>query len=276
MVSLHVFVSFITTNVSRQEAELGQQLINDLRHVGAEVVTDDESVPDAQFMQFLQQELAHCQWLILIQTAEAARSLRVQVTMNTAQQQVAQGSMQGMLRIVCPSSEEASDVDRYIEAMAFPYSGDYPRIRDKVLLALDLLLVDDIIEKNLYKAPTMSLPDEANNPVPAQMPVSTRKDVPLSMRGAERLPLTLAKQEASQEKQLTEVSGGSRMIQGDRPVVPQGFMRKTLLFRLLFFFFLLLTIFVIIMDHASPLLVALFVLVIGPAIVLSYREVKKQ
>jgi hypothetical protein len=247
-----VFVSFATTNISRQETELGQQLINDLCSMDAEVVTDDESVPDAQFMQFLQQELAHCQWLILIQTAEAARSLRVQVTMNTAQQQVARGTMRGMLRIVCSSSEEVDDTERYTEATAFSYSGDYPRIRDKVLLALDLLHVDDVIEKNLYKASTISLPAEADSPAPRQKQASSRKDVPTVSIAGDKKKLG----------EFPPIQPIQPIVQGDRPVVRPRLVNKKRLFLLCS----LIVLFIILLIAGTGVAKGLFVSRITPTV----------
>lgn len=141
MVAPRIFVSYALTNVPKQEMTLIQQLINDLRSAGAEVVTDDLRVLDAQFLRFLQQQLADCQWLVLVQTTEAVRSLRTQITVETALQMVTQRKLRDVIRVILPSFTMPDEPEQWSGTTAILFQGDYPRLRDKLLLLLDLLHV---------------------------------------------------------------------------------------------------------------------------------------
>ena len=157
--SLRVWVSYAADN-SQQETELVQQLIRDLRKAGAFIVTDAAVSPGEQFQSALQRELSRCQWFLLMQTQQAVRSNRVLSAMNVAMVQAKHGLLRGVLRVVCPSSDAWEEPVRWSETMSYPYNGDYPRLRDKILLDLDLLRLDDdvaarsVVEKDVSSVAT--------------------------------------------------------------------------------------------------------------------------
>jgi hypothetical protein len=177
MVTPSIFISAITADSPRQEFELGRHLIEDLEHAGVKVIIDDGKVPDSRFLEIVQPALKSCTWFILIQTGIAMNSLRVQVTMSSALQQVHQRTMRGIIRIICPSSEMNDSPPLWSETNEIPFMGDYPRVRDKILLELDLLRIDDVIEKAVTKIPTSPL---QNTDVPDGR-LAKLKDMPASM-----------------------------------------------------------------------------------------------
>ncbi|HET8910514.1 MAG TPA: hypothetical protein VFN23_03565 [Ktedonobacteraceae bacterium] len=177
MVTPSVFISALTAGSPRQEFELGRQLIEDLEHAGVKVVVDDGKVPDSRFFEMVQPALKSCTWFILIQTGIAMNSLRVQVTMSSALQQVHQQTMRGIIRIICPSSEMNDSPPLWSATNEIPFTGDYPRVRDKILLELDLLRIDDVIEKAVTKIPTSPL----KNTGTPDSSLAKLKDMPASM-----------------------------------------------------------------------------------------------
>ncbi|HEY7416090.1 MAG TPA: hypothetical protein VH593_12930 [Ktedonobacteraceae bacterium] len=149
MGSLRIWVSYAVADESPQEATLTQQLIRDLRKAGANVVTG-ATLPRERFQAVLQQELSKCQWFLLVQTRQAIRSEYVQLAMNMALLQANRGQLRGMRRIVCPSSDAWDEPAQWSEVMSYSYQGDYPRLRDKVLLDFGLLGLDgDIAGSNV-------------------------------------------------------------------------------------------------------------------------------
>jgi hypothetical protein len=177
MSSLRVWVSYAADN-SQQEAALVQQLIGDLRKAGAIVVTDGTVSPGEQFQSVLQRELSRCQWFLLVQTQQAVRSNRVLSAMNVAMVQAKQGMLRGVMRIVCPSSDAWEEPVRWSETMSYSYNGDYPRLRDKILLDLGLLGLDDdvaarsVVEKDVSSVATRWLVLDQEARVAQEYPTS--------------------------------------------------------------------------------------------------------
>jgi hypothetical protein len=257
MGSLRVWVSYAADN-SQQEGMLVQQLIGDLRKAGAFVVTDDAVPPGGQFQAALQRELSRCQWFLLVQTQQAVRSNRVLSAMNVAMVQAKHGLLRGVLRIVCPSSDAWEEPVRWSETMAYPYNGDYPRLRDKILLDLDLLRIDgygidgDAVERDVSNVATrwLVLDQEARvaqeyptaNPVaspviqktPAWSPgaqgyLAGNGDGSASWRSREKMRRTLSsfspsllfarlQKMLSQGKMGALIWGQAEPVLGDRPV----------------------------------------------------------
>lgn len=252
MGSLRVWVSYAADN-SQEETTLVQQLIDDLRKAGAVVATDDAVPSNEQFQTALQRELSRCQWFLLVQTQQAVRSDRVLSAMNMAMAQTKQRLLHGVLRVVCPSSDACEEPARWSETMAYPYNEDYPRLRDKILLDLDLLRLDgeneaavqDVNnvatkwlihdqEAGIALSPTASSvasPVVREAPVPAESLVlqsylAGSSDRPDSWRSREKIrgpqasssPSTLfarLRQSRSQKKMST--TGGMKIVPGDRP-----------------------------------------------------------
>ncbi len=143
MTPTRIFVSYCTEDTSHAAIKIATQLVADLRAAGAEVVTDSDTIPNDAFIPFLNQQLAQCQWLILLQTPAALRSLRVQAAVTTTLNQIGQKQMQGVMRVIATPTEDADEPLMWATTHVFDASEDYPRARDKMLLELNLITVDD-------------------------------------------------------------------------------------------------------------------------------------
>jgi TIR domain len=139
-----IFVCYATSGDERGAA-VAQQLIDDLQANGANVVTGNEHIVEENFVEYLNQELPRCQYVILVQTPQALKSLRVQTTISMALNLVTQQRMKGVLRLLAAPLDNEDEQPLWVTPRTFDASQDYPRARDKVLLELGLLSIDDEI-----------------------------------------------------------------------------------------------------------------------------------
>lgn len=180
----HIFVCYDVTDTAYETTSLTLQLISDLRRAGAEVITDSSTISNQAFMRFLDHALLQCQWLILVQTTQALQSLRVQISVNTALHLVVQQRMKGVFRLVISSADLQDEPFVWTTLREFDARQDYARARDKVLLELGLLRVDDEPDELQQ---TLLLPVPAN----AQRFLPAPRDIPAGYRpsgGLEKFP----------------------------------------------------------------------------------------
>jgi hypothetical protein len=142
MPATRIFVCY-TPSGDERGAAVAQQLIDDLQANGANVVTGDEHITEENFVQYLNQELPRCQYVILVQTPQALKSLRVQTAISMALNLVTQQRMKGVLRLLAAPVDSEDEEPLWVTPRSFDASQDYPRARDKVLLELGLLSIDD-------------------------------------------------------------------------------------------------------------------------------------
>ena len=149
MVSPRIWVGCAAGNDSQQGMALTQQLISDLQKAGVEVVSESSPLSDEQFLPFLQQELASCQWFILVQTPQGMGSKRVQHALQEAHTYLKAGSLRGAC-LISVSSEGWGDSAPWPEirlyTRIYAYNGDYLRLRDKLLLDLGLLQITGMLQ----------------------------------------------------------------------------------------------------------------------------------
>jgi hypothetical protein len=146
MVSPRIWVSCAAGENAQQGMSLAQRLISDLRDAGAEVVSESATLPDEQFLSFLQQELERCQWFILVQTPQGMGSRRTQLAIQEALSRFSGGSLRGVC-LVNVSPDGWDEPAPWPEMRSYTYNGDYPRLRDKLLLDLDLLQITGLLEE---------------------------------------------------------------------------------------------------------------------------------
>ena len=144
MSATRIFVCYATSGDERG-ATVAQQLIDDLQANGANVVTGNEHIAEENFVEYLNEELPRCQYVILVQTPQALKSLRVQTAISMALNLVTQQRMKGVLRLLAAPVDNEDEQPLWVTPRAFDASQDYPRARDKVLLELGLLSIDDEI-----------------------------------------------------------------------------------------------------------------------------------
>ncbi|HEU5381134.1 MAG TPA: TIR domain-containing protein [Ktedonobacteraceae bacterium] len=124
--------------------EIGKQIVREIRAKNIEAVTDHETMPDEQYMKFLNRELPQCGCLIFVQTPVALQSLRVQTAVNMALTLVAQRRMRNVLRVIAETSqnENAGNQPPLANLRTFDASMDYPRARDKLFIELGIISLD--------------------------------------------------------------------------------------------------------------------------------------
>jgi hypothetical protein len=161
MVSPRIWVGCAAGNDSQQGMALTQQLISDLQKAGAEVVSESSPLSDEQFLPFLQQELASCQWFVLVQTPQGMGSRRVQLALQEAHSYLKAGSLRGAC-LISVSSEGWGDSAPWPEIRVYTkiyaYNGDYLRLRDKLLLDLGLLQITGMLQLDAKGDATVRTP----------------------------------------------------------------------------------------------------------------------
>ncbi|HEY1348509.1 MAG TPA: hypothetical protein VGF67_02645 [Ktedonobacteraceae bacterium] len=161
MPSSRIFVSYVCLG-DEPGTRIGKQLLSDIRATNTEAVSDHETISDEHFMPFLMRELPQCGCLIVVQTPVALQSWRVQNAVAMANVLTTQQQMQ-MIRVIALPSPSANEQPLWAALPAFDASVDYPRVREKILLALHLTRFDagdsSIIEYPL--APGPDLPEPA-------------------------------------------------------------------------------------------------------------------
>ncbi|HEY7418160.1 MAG TPA: hypothetical protein VH593_23475 [Ktedonobacteraceae bacterium] len=149
MVSPRIWVGCAAGDDFQQGMALTQQLISDLHVAGADVVSEGAPLSDEQFLPVLQQELASCQWFILVQTPQGMGSRRVQLALQEAYSYLKAGSLRGA-SLISVSSEGRGDSAPWPEirlyARLYAYNGDYARLRAKLLLDLNLVQITGMLQ----------------------------------------------------------------------------------------------------------------------------------
>ena len=201
MVSPRIWVSCAVGENVQQGMPLAQRLISDLRNAGAEVVSDNATLPDEQFLPFLQQELASCQWFILVQTPQGMGSRRAQLAIQEALARLKAGSLRGAC-LVNALSDGWDEATPGSEMRSYTYQGDYPRLRDKLLLDLDLIQVTGMLEEEKVKTAVGGFSPSPVQEMPSfhqQVTDSTKKPAPFQERSGEMYQLPSPFQEHSGE-----------------------------------------------------------------------------
>jgi hypothetical protein len=209
---------------------LAQRLIGDLQKAGADVVTEDATIPEAQFLSFLQQELPRCQWFILVQTPQTMDSGRAQMAVQEALQQIKSGSLRGA--VITWSSSDGWDMPTsWSEMGSYAYNGDYPRLHYRLLLDLNLLQITGMLGEVSDEATVRMLPLSQSRPGFYPQATESRKPVPFWKRGKElfklsgsfHLPALHLPALSAYLPQIGSTSSKRETRSGDRPVAPPRF-----------------------------------------------------
>jgi hypothetical protein len=172
MPSSRIFVSYVCLG-DEPGSRTGKQLLNDIRAANTEAVSDHETISDERFMPFLMRELPQCGSLIVVQTPAALQSWRVQRAVAMASALTAQHQMQ-MMRVIAAPSPSANEQPLWAALPTFDASVDYPRVREKIFLALGLTQFDtgDSFVFELSALPAPGLPEPIGRYPSSQSPVS--------------------------------------------------------------------------------------------------------
>ncbi len=141
MPSSRIFVSYACIG-DEQGARVGKQLVSDIRATQTEAVADHETISDERFISFLNQELPQCGYLVVVQTPVAVQSWRVQKTLALARTLVEHQRMRAVLCVIAAPAPQVQNHPLWEKLFAVDASMDYPRAREKLFLALNLVHVD--------------------------------------------------------------------------------------------------------------------------------------
>lgn len=197
MPSSRVFVSYVCIG-DEQGARIGKQLVSDIRATNTEAVADHETISDERFMPFLSQELPQCGYLLVVQTPLAVQSWRVQKTLTLARTLAAQQRMRAIVCVIAAAAPHAYNQPLWEKLLTVDASMDYPRAREKVFLALNLVQVDTddsfIVQRPLAPPGSsvfngVSLPPQPSGPVSRPGGSNWQPSGPISRpAGSEWLP----------------------------------------------------------------------------------------
>ncbi len=195
-----VFVSHNSFDTSLAVHPFATRLIKDLRASGAEVVAGLLSASDDEYVQHLNQVLPTCQWMILIQTPEALRSLRVQMEVNTALNLLNQKRMKGVLAVIAAPYDSGEFPPTWSKFKSFDATQDYPRALTRLLLELGLPEPNSETQTSASRVSSPSSPPETK---------STPDLKDLRANGAEDEPVPLSGQ-PPRPKNSHKMSTGKR------------------------------------------------------------------
>jgi hypothetical protein len=232
MISPRIWIGCaVGENAQQGVVALAQQLTNDLRQAGAEVISESFALPDEQFLPVLQQELASCQWFVLVQTPQGMGSGRTQLALQEAISRFKGGLLRGVC-LVNASSNEWDGPPTWSEMKSYVYNGDYPRLRDKLLLDLGLLQITGFLGEGMDDATVGMLPPFQQAPgFQPQYRGSTERPAPFQERSEElyksssafQIPASQIPASSGDLQQTGNMASKGGTRQGDRPVVPPLF-----------------------------------------------------
>ena len=224
MVSPRIWVSYAVGDNAQQGTALAQRLISDLRTAGAEVVTESAALPDEQFLPFLQQELASCQWFVLVQTPQGMSSRHAQIAIQEALSCLKGGSLRGAC-LVNALSDGWDEAAPGREMKSYTYQGDYPRLRDKLLLDLDLLQITGLLEEEGVNTRLNTPPPIQEIPSFHQQTTDSETVLPFQQRRGEMYKSPSSFQMSSPFGSVRQVGGmtsqyAQKTTRGDQPPPP--------------------------------------------------------
>src|SRR6266699_4082716 len=153
-----IFISYAFVSKKHPDYLFAQRLAEDLRQTGAEVILDDAYIGDQAFVQQLNKVLPSCQWLNMVQTPDALQSLRVQMSVSTALNLVAQKKMRDVTVVSAIHPDSSEIPQTWANLKIFDASTDYQRAVARIKLELGL---DDLVNTSTTQSNTAS-PFEPN------------------------------------------------------------------------------------------------------------------
>lgn len=180
-----------------EDQVFAQQLLDDLHNAGNELATLESIktvTDDKQFADVLNQELATCEWVLLVLTPEALQSPKIAMVINIALTLVMQRKIQNLFAMLAAPVEQQDMPPTWTTIRRFDATQDYPRALARLLLATDTTTTHD---GQAYKAPPVSLhPIPSMDSQPTQ-PLLLTDGKPMALTKGK--PLSLAKLTVAQQ-----------------------------------------------------------------------------
>ncbi len=151
-----IFVSYNTGQAISQHEQFAQRLIHDLHASGADVVTDGGSISDATFVQTINKELPTCRWFLLVESPDALQSPRIQMTVNTALNLVAQHTLHGAFRVIAEPTHPQELPPSWGRLRTFDASRAYSSALAQLLIVLQLKTAHTATHTNSIIRPASS------------------------------------------------------------------------------------------------------------------------
>lgn len=136
MISFRIFVCHSIDQKDQQEIQILDQLQEQLRAGGSEIVLYPGAISEEGFFTFLASELATCQWFICVQTTQASRSPQMRIAVNSALKLLAQKQLQGASRLILTEDPQEDTPETWSAIPAFDATQDAARALVKLRLAL--------------------------------------------------------------------------------------------------------------------------------------------
>ena len=133
MAPLRLFVSHNHT-----DDQFTEQLVRDLQRTGAQVWVDQDGLRDGDIIQRINDALSKADWLILVQTPDAAHSQYVNMEVGAALTRVMSGFMQGVIPIIAKPCDPRDVPPLWQTLRYYDATRDYPGALTQLEQALGL------------------------------------------------------------------------------------------------------------------------------------------
>ncbi len=177
MGSSHIFVGF--AQEAQRDRLFAQKLVDDLLDMGDNVallINGKQTIEDDVFIQTLNQQLAACEYVLVVLSPEALLSTKVQMIVNSALNLLVKQRLRGLFALLAAPIDTQTMPPTWTTIRMFDATQDYPRAFARVQLALTP------ITAKMQNAPPLS---QSLSSLPS---VTTRMVVPL-MSDGEPIPL---------------------------------------------------------------------------------------
>ncbi|WIG58165.1 MAG: hypothetical protein OJF49_000910 [Ktedonobacterales bacterium] len=121
---------------SRKDDTFTLTFADDLRNTGAYVWVDMHDIREGDFLKRINEGLAKCDWLVLVETPHSLASDAVAMEVNAAQNRVLYGQMRGVIRLVAAARDPRTVQPLWATLQYYDATTDYPAAFAALLAAI--------------------------------------------------------------------------------------------------------------------------------------------
>lgn len=207
-----MFDTSIFISHSHEDIEFARKFANDLTLGGAKVWMDDINMQHGNFLEQINEALRKCNWLILIQTPHALRSVAVRNEVNAAIFLSWQSKIKGVIPVIAEKCDSAEVPATWLTLQYYDATNGYQRALTNVLSVVGLTnikkrtisanyLLTERLKEHGYKGlqigdteiivpPTCYIPEGVSTPYLSS--VGAKKGVYLKGFHMNKYPITVA------------------------------------------------------------------------------------